>query len=92
MKIRVTINEGPIQVDEVLEGASEDELFGKFRQGATARAPFLLKMAMKTMSDDALRQKVVESYNHKFRATEPLASTATEFIAFGERAGFITRI
>lgn len=92
MKIRVTINEGPLHIDEVIEGASEDDLFHKFREGAASRAPFLVKMAMKSMSDQAIRQKVVESYNHKFKASEPVPSTAKEFIAFGERVGFVTRV
>lgn len=92
MKIRVTINQAPIHIDEVLEGASEDDLFRKFREEAASRAPFFVKMAMKTMSDQALRQKIVESYNHKFKASEPVPSTAKEFIAFAERVGFVKRL
>lgn len=92
MKIRVTINEGPISIDEVLEGTSEDDLFRQFREGAASRAPFLLKMALKTMSDQALRQQVVAAYNQKFKANEPVPSSAKQFIAFGERAGFVTRV
>lgn len=92
MKIRIVINEGPIRVDEVIEGNSEDDLFRKVRAGATARAPFLLKLALKSMSDSAIRQKVVEGYNQKFHANEPIPTTAKGFIAFGERAGFVTRI
>jgi hypothetical protein len=92
MKIRVTINEGPIKLDEVFEGSSDEELFRKFKDGAAARAPFVIKMAMKGMSDKALCQQVVESYNHKFGTKEPVPSCAQEFIAFGERAGFLKRI
>jgi hypothetical protein len=92
MKIRVTINEAPIHIDEVIEGSSEEELFQVLRKGATSRAPLLLKMAIKTISDAAIRQQVVASYNHKFKANEPVPSTAKEFIAFGERAGFVTRL
>lgn len=92
MKIRVTINETPIHIDEIVEGSSEEELFQLFRQGAAARAPFLLKMALKTLSDAELRRQVVQSYNHKFGAKEPIPATAREFIEFGERAGFVTRL
>jgi hypothetical protein len=92
MKIRIKINHAPIHVDEVLEGESEDELFRQFREQAASRAPFLLKMALKTMSDGVIRQKVVEGYNHKFGASEPIPATAQEFIAFGERSGFVERI
>lgn len=92
MKIHVTINQAPIHVDETLEGASEDELFQKLRAGAASRAPLLLRMAMKSMNDQAIRQQVVATYNQKFKAQEPVPTTAKEFIAFGERAGFITRI
>lgn len=92
MKIRVTIHQDPIHVDEIIEGSSEDDLFRKFREGATSRAPFFLKMAMKSMSDQALRQKMVEGYNHKFKVNESIPTTAQEFIAFGERVGFVTRV
>jgi hypothetical protein len=92
MKIRVTIKQGPIDIDEVIEGNTEDEIFHKFRQGAVARAPFLLKMAIEGMSDQAIRQQVVASYNNKFKANEPIPSTAKEFIAFGERAGFVKQL
>lgn len=92
MKIRVTINQAPIHIDEVIEGVSEDDLFQKLRAGAASRAPLLLRMAMKSMSDQTIRQQVVASYNQKFKAQEPVPTTAKEFIAFGERAGFVTRL
>jgi hypothetical protein len=92
MKVRVTINEGPIRIDEVIEGASEDDLFLKFRNEAASRAPFMVKLAMKTMSDATIRQQIVQSYNHKFKANEPIPATAREFIDFGERVGFVKRI
>ncbi|MBW3635460.1 MAG: hypothetical protein KY445_03205 [Armatimonadetes bacterium] len=92
MKIRVTIHLDPIHIDEILEGATEDDLFRKFREEAASRAPFFIKMALKTMSDQTIREKVVESYNHKFKAREPVPANAKEFIAFGERVGFVTRV
>jgi hypothetical protein len=92
MKVRVTINQAPIVLDEIVEGRSEEELFQKFRDAATAQAPFMIKLAMKTMSDQALRKQVIESYNYKFKANEPIPADAREFIAFGERAGFVKRL
>ncbi len=92
MKIRVTINVEPIHIDEVIEASSEDEILQKFRRGAEKRAPLLVKLAMRSMSDEALLRQIVQSYNHKFEANEPIPSTAKEFIAFGERVGFFTRL
>ena len=92
MKIRVTINEAPIQVDEEIQGSSEDDVFHKFRDGAAARAPFAVKLAMKAMSDQALREKIVGAYNKKFGASEPVPSSAKEFLTFGERAGYVKRL
>ena len=91
MKIRISITE-PIRIDETIEGDSDDELFQKFRAGATSRAPLLLKMALKTMSDQSLRAQIIGAYNQKFKAQEPVPLSASEFIAFGERAGFVTRL
>ncbi|HEX8464526.1 MAG TPA: hypothetical protein VF627_07895 [Abditibacterium sp.] len=92
MKIRVTINQKPIQFDEILEADSDEALFRKLRETAAARAPFLVRMAMKSLSDNAIRQQIVERYNQKFGKSEPIPTSATEFLAFGERAGFVQRL
>ena len=88
MKLRVQANVKGIQVDEVLEGVSEEEVARRFREEVESRAPFLVKIALKGMDDRTLWRRIVEWHNGQAGATEPVPGTAAEFLAFAQRAGY----
>jgi hypothetical protein len=92
MKVRVQVDADGIRVDEVVEGSSEEEIARQLRGRVEARAPFLVRMALRTMDDQALWRKIVEMHNKRTGAAEPVPATAGEFLAFGERAGYATRL
>jgi hypothetical protein len=90
MKVRVRVNVANVNVDETVEGASEEELVAKVRREVEARAPFLARVAIRAMDDRALWRRVVEAHNSRTGAGEPAPDTAREFLEFGERAGYVT--
>src|SRR5437773_1900553 len=92
MRVRVQLKIDKVQVDEVVEGRSEADITRQLRAGLEARAPFLVRLALRTMDDRTLWRRVVELHNRKFGAAEPSPATAAEFIAFGERNGYVTRL
>ncbi len=92
MRVRVRVNVGGVSVDEVVEGATEEEVTARMRSGLESRAPFLVKMALRGMDDRALWRKVAEMHNSRTGEREPAPASAAEFLAFGERAGYVTRL
>jgi hypothetical protein len=92
MKIRIQVDANNIRVDETVEGRSEEDVARQFRSRVEARAPFLVKMALRAMDDRAFWRQIVEMHNKKTGASEPVPATATEFLAFGERTGYATRL
>lgn len=92
MKVRIQVKVDRVQVDEVVEGSSEADIARKMRREVEARAPFLVRLAIRAMDDRSLWRRVVEMHNRKFGVQEPFPDTAAEFIAFGERNGYVTRL
>jgi hypothetical protein len=92
MKVRVQVNVANINVDEVVEGASDAEVVSQLRRKLEARAGFLQRLVIKALPDPALWAKVVEHHNEHHGTQEPAPNSAAEFLAFGERAGYITRL
>ena len=92
MKVRIQVNEGQISVDEMVQGADEEEIVREVRRQVEARAPFGVKLVLRTMDDRALWRRVVEGYNQRHGASEPAPTTAGEFLRFAERVGYATRL
>jgi len=92
MKVRIKINVENVHVDEVVEGDSDAAIAAELRRQLEARSPFMVRLVLGTMSDQALWRKVVEMHNHRHRTNEPTPNTAAEFLAFGERVGYVERL
>jgi hypothetical protein len=92
MKVRVTVDVQSVHVDEVIEGASGEEVVRRLRRELEARASWLVRMALRGMDDPALWRKIVQMHNERSGSTEPPPESAAEFLAFAERAGYVTRL
>jgi hypothetical protein len=92
MKVRVKIDIGSVRVDQTVEGATAEDIVRTLRKELEARAPFLVRPVIRAMDDRALWRKIVELHNSKFHATEPVPQSAEEFLQFGERTGYVTRL
>jgi hypothetical protein len=92
MKVRIQVNVSGLQVDEVVEGAAPDDIVKQLRKKVEARANFVQRLALRAMPDTALWARVVEMHNKQAGTHEPAPATAEEFLAFGERAGYLTRL
>lgn len=92
MKVRVRVEVGGVRVDETLEGRDEEEIARKLRAELERRAPFAARLVLRTMDDRALWRKVVEMHNNRAGGAEPVPASAREFLAFAERAGYVTRL
>ncbi|MFZ5471969.1 MAG: hypothetical protein ACOZIN_21275 [Myxococcota bacterium] len=92
MRVRIRIHAGPVDVDEVISGKDEAELAKRFRKEVEKRAPLAARLAMKALSDHAFWEQVVKLHNKKAATPEPFPRSAGELLAFGERAGYVTRL
>jgi hypothetical protein len=63
-----------------------------FRKQVESKVSFAIKLVLKTLDDQSFFKRVVETHNKKFGAQESAPSTAEQFLAFGERAGYVTRL
>ena len=90
MKIRVRVDLGEIRFDKVFSGATDAELFRQFRQEAQVGLPWTTRMQAKLLSDISFMKRVVEMHNKKASSREPLPASATEFVSFGKRVGYVT--
>ena len=91
MKVRVKINVANIHLDEVIEGASEDAIVSQLRKLLEKRANFAQRLIYSGQATPTRRWARLETYE-KFGAQEPSPRTASQFFAFGERAGYLTRL
>lgn len=92
MRVRVKVDIEKVHVDEVVEAPDEEGVVRELRNRLAARAPFAVKLALRAMSDQALWRRVVEMHNKAAGAQEPVPTDAREFLAFAERAGYVTRV
>ena len=92
MKIHLKLDVQNVQVDEVVEADSEEAINHELRRRLEARAPFMVRLVLGTMTDPALWRKIVDLHNQRTGAREPAPTTAAEFLAFGERAGYVERL
>jgi len=91
-KVRVQVSEGEIHVDQVIEGATDEEVVAGLRDELIRKAGFLKGAVIRAIPEEALWGRIVEAYNSRHGKSEPPPQTASDFLAFGERAGYVTRL
>ncbi|WP_189006737.1 hypothetical protein [Deinococcus roseus] len=92
MKFQVNIQTDQVQVNESITGENESDIWKQARKELERRAPFLVRAAIKLMSDQSLWSRITGYINEKHNLHEPVPNTAEEFMALGIRTGYITRL
>ena len=89
MKVRVRFEMGDKKIDEVVAGASADDLLTQAK-ARVAKELGWKGMFLNAMSPLQFAQTAVRLYNERFKADHPLPQSADEFFRFGEQTGNIT--
>lgn len=92
MKYRIKIDDERLQVDETVEGNSEDVLWSQIRAEVARRAPFLVRPVIRAMSDQALWDRLAKIHRDRSGVQEPAPTNAREFFALAEKAGYATKL
>lgn len=92
MKVRVKVDIESMSIDEVIEGSNESEVVKKMRDELTKRANFAQRLVLRALPDQTLWAKIVDMHNTKRGDSERAPTTPAQFLAFGERAGYVTKL
>ena len=90
MKVHVNINQQGINVDEVVEGATADEVVGKMKARVARELNFAMRLALNAMSNLMFAQEVVKRYNDNQRQNLPIPNSCDEFLTLAQQQGFAT--
>ena len=85
MKIQIDIQD----VHEQLEAASPEEVLKKVKGEAASRAPFLLRSAIKAMSDLKFAEEAVKHHNRNAGHNDPTPQTAQAFLDWSVARGYV---
>lgn len=85
MKIQIDIQ----NVHEQMEATSAEEILKRFKVEAASRAPFLLRGAIKAMSDLKFAEEAVKHHNRSSGHTDPAPASAQAFLDWSVSRGYV---
>lgn len=85
MKIQIDIQ----NVHEQLEADSAEEILKRVKAEAASRAPFLLRGAIKAMSDLKFAEEAVKHHNRTSGHSDPPPATAQSFLDWSVARGYV---
>lgn len=86
MKIKIDIQD----IHETLEASDAASMLHRVKEEATSRAPFLIKMAIRSMSDLGFAAKAVEHHNAKAGTNDVAPASAQAFLDWAVLRGYVT--
>ena len=86
MKIKIHIQD----IEETVEVRDADEALGKLKSEAAARAPFLLRGVIKSLSNVSFAQEAVKRDNAAHGRNDVLPKSAQEFLDWAVERGYAT--
>lgn len=85
MKIQIDIQD----VHEQLEAGSSEEILKRVKTEAASRAPFLVRGAIKAMSDLKFAEEAVKHHNRSTGHNDPTPATAQAFLDWSVARGYV---
>ena len=90
MKIRVSINQQGMEVNEVFSGNNADEVVGAIKARVAKELNFALRIIVKGMSNLSFAQEVVKRYNESNNKNIPIPASCDEFLSTAQHEGLAT--
>ena len=87
MKVQVRFSTDDIEIDQVFEGSSAEEIVGQMKASVAGRLGFGLKLVVNSMSSLRFAQEVVGRYNESVGKHIPTPASCQEFIELGQKEG-----
>ena len=92
MKLHVKFVSGGINVDEVVSGASAEEVVAAMQQRVAKEAGFLIGMGIRSMTPLKFAQEATRRYNQAANDDVPLPEDCDAFVRVGIEKGFATLV
>ena len=89
MKVRVAIEIDGRKIDEVVEGASPENIVATAKD-RLAREMGFKGLVLRAMTPVAFAQEAVRKYNQAYGKNHPIPATADDFLEFGKETGYLT--
>ena len=88
MKLRIDIE----NVHEEIEAPTAEVALSKVKAEAAARAPWMLRGAIKAMSDLGFAGEAVKMHNRKNGASDAAPANAQEFLDWAQSHGYVSQL
>jgi hypothetical protein len=90
VKLHVHFQTGEIKVDEIVEGATSEQIVGKMQARVAQEAGFLVGQVVKRMTPLQFAQEAIRRYNAATKDNAPIPQSCDEFLKTGVEKKFAT--
>lgn len=88
MKLHIHFQTGELRVNELIEGATADQVVAEMQSRTAAKMNFLVAAVVRKMTPLQFAQEATRRYNAAMNDTLPMPQSCDEFVQLGIQKGF----
>jgi hypothetical protein len=90
MRVRIRFQQDKVNINEVFDGATAEEIVGKMKERVRKELPFALRLLVGGMSNLMFAQETVKRYNEAQKKSLPPPRSCEEFLKMAQAEGLAT--
>ncbi len=90
VKLHVHFQTGDIKVDEIVQGATSEQIVSQMQARVAQEAGFLIGAVVKRMTPLQFAQESIRRYNTAAKDSAPIPQSCDEFLKLGVEKNFAT--